>query len=67
VVLRICILPDQHRFVNHRKTALQLARAVFLPPNGLVLSRAALIDRDMVRAHLDAKMAVILSSHCGVD
>jgi len=36
------------------------------PPNGLRFTRAALIDRDVVRAHLDAKIAPILSTRSGV-
>jgi len=36
------------------------------PPNGLRFTRAALTDRDVVRAHLDTKMATILSTRSGV-
>jgi len=37
-----------------------------LPSNGLRFTRAAPIDRDVVRAHLNAKMATILSTRSGV-
>jgi hypothetical protein len=37
-----------------------------LPPNGLRFTRAAPIDRNVVRAHLDAKIATILSTRSGV-
>jgi hypothetical protein len=37
-----------------------------VPPNALPISRAAPIDRDDVRAHLDAKTAPILSTRSGV-
>jgi hypothetical protein len=35
-------------------------------PNGLRFTRAAPLDRDVVRVHLDAKMATILSTRSGV-
>jgi hypothetical protein len=36
------------------------------PPNGLRFTRAAPIDRDVVRAHLDTKIPPILSTRSGV-
>ena len=36
------------------------------PPNALRFTRAAPIDRDVVRVHLDAKIATILSTRSGV-
>jgi hypothetical protein len=35
-------------------------------PNGLPITRAAMRDRNHVRAHLTAKIAVILSTRSGV-
>jgi hypothetical protein len=48
------------------RTRFQSGRAMILRPNDLRFTRAAPIDRDVVRAHLDAKMATILSTRSGV-
>ena len=55
-------------FVPRRRIVHEKGSADHIPQrlNGLRFTRAAPIDRDVVRAHLDAKIATILSTRSGV-
>jgi len=57
--LHACLVDSSVRIRRDESAALR-------PPNGMPISRAAVIDRDTVRARLDAKIAAILSTRSGV-